>query len=333
MSSKSAHRSTDYRHKKRRFYGNQHSKAEALEPVAANVTSASSKKLCLGSSHYENYSTDTKGYILINLDNFLGEISKLLICCYCGSKVVLKERVLCGLVSEFYSEFDSCRTQYTFKSSPVLESHNHDYEINTRIIYAMRTVGIDLSGLKNFCSVMDLPPPVSQKFYDRILNNIKLASSIVADTSKMQQRKKFQQPKQMKYVSVGLNVENPWSYISYRCGKTQNSNKSFNSTVWKYCPKTSGASKTVVDIAVNEATVLYNDGMSCRLNILKCLGCKLGLFSITYASQADNARIKGAEAKLKSSTLHARRVRRMKRKAMHEHFVAVEGTTYEAGGF
>ncbi|GFS84682.1 uncharacterized protein NPIL_310741 [Nephila pilipes] len=116
-------------------------------------------------------------------------------------------------------------------------------------------------------------------------------------------------------------------------GKTQNSNESFNSTVWKYCPKTSRASKTVVDIAVKEATVLYNDGMSGRLNILKCLGCKLGHFSITYAFQADSARIKGAEAKSKSSTLLARRVRRMKRKAMHEHFVAVEGPAYEAGGF
>lgn len=30
---------------------------------------------------------------------------------------------------------------------------------------------------------MDLPPPFSQKSYDRIVNNIKEASSIVADTS------------------------------------------------------------------------------------------------------------------------------------------------------
>ncbi|GFT80288.1 hypothetical protein NPIL_246411 [Nephila pilipes] len=108
MSSKSARRSRDYRQKKRHFHGNQHSKAEALEPVAANMTSASAKKLCLDSSHYENNSHKTKGYRLINLDNFLGEISKLLVCYYCGLKAVLKERVLCGLISEFYSEWYSC---------------------------------------------------------------------------------------------------------------------------------------------------------------------------------------------------------------------------------
>ncbi|GFU42658.1 hypothetical protein NPIL_531411 [Nephila pilipes] len=82
----------------------------------------------------------------------------------------------------------------------------------------------------------------------------------------------------------------------------------------KYCPKTSGASKTVVDIAVEEATVLYNDSISDRLNIMKCLGCKFGHFPATYAFQADSARMKGAEVKSKFSTLHARRARRMGKK-------------------
>ncbi|GFV78940.1 uncharacterized protein TNCV_4346991 [Trichonephila clavipes] len=51
-------------------------------------------------------------------------------------------------------------------------------------------------------------------------------------------------------------------------GKTQNSNESFNSTVWKYCPKTSGSSKRIVDVAVNKAVVMYNDGMAGRLDIM-----------------------------------------------------------------
>ncbi|GFT63808.1 uncharacterized protein TNCV_1713781 [Trichonephila clavipes] len=79
----------DYRRKKRRFCGNQHSKDKTLEPVAVDVTSGSSKKLCLDSYSYQSNS-------------------------------------------------------------------------NKR---------------------MDLPPPVSQKSYDRILNNIKSASFIVAVAS------------------------------------------------------------------------------------------------------------------------------------------------------
>ncbi|GFT98475.1 uncharacterized protein TNCV_3951491 [Trichonephila clavipes] len=163
MSGKSARRSTDYRRKKRCFCGNQHSKNKTLEPVPVDVTSASSKKLCLDSDSYQSISNE--------------------ICFYCGSKAELKEKVLFGLVSEFYIDCNSCAMQSTFKSSPVFESSNHDYEINTRITYAMRTLGVGLRGIKTFCSVMDLPPPVSQKSYDRILNNTKSASSIVAVAS------------------------------------------------------------------------------------------------------------------------------------------------------
>ncbi|GFW10783.1 uncharacterized protein TNCV_4919021 [Trichonephila clavipes] len=60
-----------------------------------------------------------------------------------------------------------------------------DYEVNTRITYAMRTVGLGFCGIKNFCTAMcvDLPPPVSQKSYERILRKINLASREVADDS------------------------------------------------------------------------------------------------------------------------------------------------------
>ncbi|GFX44229.1 hypothetical protein TNCV_4120251 [Trichonephila clavipes] len=58
MSSKSARRSMDYRRKKQRFYGNQHSKDKTLEPVAIDVTSASSKKLCLDSCSYKSNSNE-----------------------------------------------------------------------------------------------------------------------------------------------------------------------------------------------------------------------------------------------------------------------------------
>ncbi|GFS32872.1 hypothetical protein NPIL_633991 [Nephila pilipes] len=72
--------------------------------------------------------------------------------------------------------------------------------------------------------------------------------------------------------------------------------------------------------------------MDSYLNIMKCLGCKLGHFSGTYAFQADSSRIKGAEVKSRTSTLQSRMARRMKKKkAMHEYFVAIERPTYEEG--
>ncbi|GFW98214.1 uncharacterized protein TNCV_331661 [Trichonephila clavipes] len=47
----------------------------------------------------------------------------------------------------------------------------------------MRTVGLGFCGIKDFCTAMDLPPPVSQKSYERILQKINLASREEADDS------------------------------------------------------------------------------------------------------------------------------------------------------
>ncbi|GFR02487.1 hypothetical protein TNCT_234971 [Trichonephila clavata] len=73
-------------------------------------------------------------------------------------------------------------TLSSFKSSPVIAS-GKDYEVNTRITYAMRTVGQGFCDIKHFCTAMDLPPLVSQKAYEKILRKINLASCEVADDS------------------------------------------------------------------------------------------------------------------------------------------------------
>ncbi|GFV79609.1 uncharacterized protein TNCV_1724341 [Trichonephila clavipes] len=116
-------------------------------------------------------------------------------------------------------------------------------------------------------------------------------------------------------------------------GKTQKANESFNSTVWKYCPKTSGSSKNIVDIAVNEAIVMFNEGMAGCIKIMKPLGFKLIHFTVTSAFKANYARIKNAEIKSKSYTLEARKASRMRKKATNEHFAELEGPTYETGSF
>ncbi|GFU66313.1 uncharacterized protein TNCV_3642361 [Trichonephila clavipes] len=76
----------------------------------------------------------------------------------------------------------TCSTLTTFKSSSVIAS-SKDCEANARITYAMRTVGLGFCGIKNFPTAMDLPPPVSQKSYERILRKINLASREVAEDS------------------------------------------------------------------------------------------------------------------------------------------------------
>lgn len=47
-------------------------------------------------------------------------------------------------------------------------------------LYALRCLGQGLESLDTFCTVMDLPPPVSQKSYDRAVREIDGASNSVA---------------------------------------------------------------------------------------------------------------------------------------------------------
>ncbi|GFX00724.1 hypothetical protein TNCV_4576911 [Trichonephila clavipes] len=145
--------------------------------LIVDCISASAKKLCK-----ENYldkevrnSNQSNGHRLINIDILLSELSKYLICPNCNTKAVMKEKILFGLVSEFYVECYSCSTLTTFKSSSVIAS-SKDYEVNTLITYAMCTVGLGFCGIKNFFTAMDLPPPVSQKSYERILRKINFQS-------------------------------------------------------------------------------------------------------------------------------------------------------------
>ncbi|GFY26169.1 uncharacterized protein TNCV_354851 [Trichonephila clavipes] len=89
------------------------------------------------------------------------------------------------------------------------------------------------------------------------------------------------------------------------------SNRLFGSTTPKLL---CGWSKNIVDIAVNEAIVMFNDGMTGRIRIMKALGFKMGNFTVTSAFKANYARIKNAEIKSRSYTLEARRASRMRKK-------------------
>ncbi|GFV75844.1 uncharacterized protein TNCV_1757721 [Trichonephila clavipes] len=112
------------------------------------------------------------------------------------------------------------------------------------------------------------------------------------------------------------------------------STRLFGSTAPKLlCVCVCGSSKNIVDIAVNEAIVMFNEGMTGRIKIMEALGFKIGHFTVTSAFKANYARIINAEIKSKSYILEARRASRMRKKASNEHFVELKGLTYEAGSF
>lgn len=57
--------------------------------------------------------------------------------------------------------------------------NNKAYEVNRRMVLAMRLLGICLNGIKKFCAFMDLPQPIFQKSYDEIIKTLREVSESV----------------------------------------------------------------------------------------------------------------------------------------------------------
>ena len=74
-------------------------------------------------------------------------------------------------------------------------------------------------------------------------------------------------------------------------GGTQNANESFHQLIWKRCPKTGFVGKQRLEIAVNDATIVYNNGELGRKAIFKNLGLEIGFYSLRSFCDSDKKRI------------------------------------------
>lgn len=120
-----------------------------------------------------------------------------------------------------------------------------------------------------------------------------------------------------------------------RClgGKTQNANESFNSTIWRLCPKISGASRKIVEIATHEAVILFNEGHSGRSAVLDRLGLARSYLSYTAFQKSDAKRVALAEQRALFATKEHRKSLRQSKSLYEENVLALEGPSYAAGQF
>ncbi|GFV57393.1 uncharacterized protein TNCV_3569451 [Trichonephila clavipes] len=75
----------------------------------------------------------------------------------------------CGEAVKFHLKCPSCKYNYTFFNSKKCDS-SENYELNTRLVYAMRCIAKGAESARMFCGIMNLPPPPT-KFskYNQIL--------------------------------------------------------------------------------------------------------------------------------------------------------------------
>lgn len=118
-----------------------------------------------------------------------------------------------------------------------------------------------------------------------------------------------------------------------RClgGFTQNSNESFNSTIWSMAPKSVSSGKHVLDIAVYIAVGTYNDGLSSIMRLMQHLGITIGPNCFNFCVETDKRRIYFSERSLTNAAKKARLSIKSLRKEEEEASIEADGQMYGAG--
>ncbi|EZA47414.1 hypothetical protein X777_16316 [Ooceraea biroi] len=157
---------------KRKFYGNrftQNSENDDDQSTnAKKLSSASSEDVIINSLHC---------YRIIEFLSVFTALADFLICRVCKQKIKFAESGHRGLG---FKLFITCTCGHReINSGPLIHT---GYEINRRIVFVMRLLGIGREGINIFCGLMDISQGISICTYDSIVKHIHTAARSVFDT-------------------------------------------------------------------------------------------------------------------------------------------------------
>lgn len=92
-------------------------------------------------------------------------------------------------------------------------------------------------------------------------------------------------------------------------GGTQNTNESFHNVIWQRCPKTIFVGKKRIQLAVDDATIVYNDGECGRFPVFEKLGMEVGKWTKLCFQQLDRNRVRGVQIQALDVVKFARKTR------------------------
>jgi len=118
-------------------------------------------------------------YRFINFLAVFPAISSVVKCKVCDSGVTFTESSIRGLGFKIIVSCEKC-AKTEIPNCPLI--NNKTYEINRKIIIAMRLLGVGLHG-KKFCVFMELPWPIFHSFYDKVVKIICDATERVCKAS------------------------------------------------------------------------------------------------------------------------------------------------------
>lgn len=191
------------RPKRRRFHGNRYTD-EDNEPVgqgtsARKLETASQEDVCVKLTHF---------YRIIEFVSVFAAISELAICKVCKRNLNFEESGTRGLGFKIAVKC-ACGTRFV-DSGPL---RNTGYEINHRIVFAMRLLGIGLQGFNLFVSLMDISKGLSKGTYDRVVQHIHECTKVMFDAMCLrvvEQEKKENEKRETPLLDFKVSGNGSW---------------------------------------------------------------------------------------------------------------------------
>ena len=125
--------------------------------------------------------------LIENKKSCKGFASKLSICCICGFKL------------DFYTS-----------------KNVEGYDVNKRVVYAMRTLGQGQTGLHRFATLMNMPRGICNKSYNVIVHKLVTAAQTVSNETiheAVQELREGKSPDEI--VDIGVSVDGTWQKRGY----------------------------------------------------------------------------------------------------------------------
>lgn len=167
--------------------------------------------------------------------------------------------------------------------------------------------------------------PASWCFYNRAM----ALGEKVPDHNKM--KTKLSEDVVAKILPVYQRLASDEILNKCKSGKTQNSNESVHSLIWKYCPKDTFVSKKRVEFAAISAIGQFNMGCEASLLIKECENVSSPALSI--AKRRDQRRLKQSLHRDTAAYKTTFRNRKYNKKKQEKKQTQKEGISYAAGSF
>ena len=142
------------------------SSCHSFDTSASSCSSASATSDSSSESDAEDEDVSESGNRLVAFELLQYAISAMCICIHCHSgevKLVEVNREGLGSMFMIQCQNEECMESLSFPSN----LKRRFYDVSRRSVLAMRRIGRGYSALRKFCGIMNLPPPLNEKNFQR----------------------------------------------------------------------------------------------------------------------------------------------------------------------